>query len=267
MFQPLDAMPQSLRGHLRYPERLFRTQVDLYRLYHLRDPRTFYNKEDLWDIPTELTDSQPQTMEPYYVIMRLPGEAQPEFILIQPLTPAGRQNTIAWMAARMDGANYGRLLTFRFPTDSLIFGPAQVEARIDQTPVISQQFTLWNQSGSRVVRGHLLMIPIGNTFIFAEPIYLRAESNQLPELKRVVVASGNNIAMEATLEQALATLTRQALPSGPAPPLAPGATTLESDLLRQAKESYDRAQERFRAGDFAGYGQEIARLGDLLSQQ
>lgn len=268
LFRPLEEMPAGLRAHLRYPEGLFHVQVEMYRLYHIRAPRVFYNREDVWAVPTEIVEDKAQAVEPYYVIMKLPGEERAEFVLILPLTPAGKQNTIAWIAARMDDPHYGNLIAFRFPTESLVFGPAQVETRIDQTPAISQQFTLWNQSGSRVVRGNLLMIPIATSILFVEPIYLRAEANQLPELKRVVVVNGTAIAMEATLDQALAAVTGAIpAPASPQPPTTgpPPAATV-SDLARQAREAYERAQERLRQGDFAGYGREITLLGELLDQ-
>ena len=174
MFTPIDEMPAGLQAHLRYPEDMFLTQVNKYRTYHITDPGGLYNREDIWNIPTEVFDGQNVPVEPYYVIMRLPGESQEEFVLIMPLTPARRENTIAWVAARSDPANYGELVSFRFPTNSLVFGPRQVESRIDQDPTISAQFSLWNQGGSNVIRGNLLMIPIGNGNLFVEPIYLQA---------------------------------------------------------------------------------------------
>jgi len=288
LFTPLDEMPAALREHLRYPEQLFRIQALLYGAYHIRQANTFYNREDLWDIPTEVVfTDQRQPVEPYYVIMRLPGEAEEEFALILPFRPANRDNTIAWLAARSDGANYGKLLSFRFPTEALVFGPSQIEARIDQDTAISQQFSLWNQSGSQVIRGNLLMIPIGEGNLFVEPIYLQATSGQLPELKRVVVANGNTIAMEPTLGRALAVVLGEAQPSlptiepsGPSPTPGPGetpsptataqpTTELPGDvaaLITEANDSFERAQQLLQQGDFAGYGEEIARLEQILGR-
>lgn len=288
LFAPLSQMPAALREHVRYPEDLFLAQVQLYRKYHIRDANVLYNQEDIWNIPTELFANSEVPVQPYYVIMRIPGEAQEEFALILPLTPARRANTIAWVAARSDGANYGKLLAFRFPTDSLVFGPRQVESRIDQDPAISAQMSLWNQSGSRVIRGNLLMIPIGSGNLFVEPIYLQAETSQLPELKRVIVVNGNRIAMEPTLERSLAVVFGAAAPTqpvgsptsvpgaavptpSPAPaaagtPTPGGAPPTIGQLAREADAAFQRAQTALRNGDFAAYGREIARVEELIKQ-
>jgi uncharacterized membrane protein (UPF0182 family) len=251
-----------------------------------------YNREDVWNIPSEIFGGQEAVLEPYYVIMRLPGESSEEFALILPLTPARRQNTIAWVAARSDAANYGKLLSFRFPTDTLVFGPRQVESRIDQDTAISAQFSLWNQSGSNVIRGNLLMVPIGVGNLFVEPIYLQAATSQLPELKRVVVVNGNRIAMEPTLARSLEVIFGGAAPTPPGADATPGAGTTPvvrtpvptqtpgptstprptitagsvSDLARQADEAYQRAQQALRNGDFATYGTEIARVEQLIQE-
>ncbi len=296
MFTPLDQMPASLQEHLRYPEDLFLAQVNQYRIYHITDPGVLYNREDVWNIPTETYSNNQIPLQPYYVIMRLPGETQAEFMLILPLTPARRQNTIAWVAARSDVPNYGQMIAFRFPTDSSVFGPQQVESRIDQNPDISSQFSLWNQSGSQVIRGNLLMIPIANGNIFVEPVYLQAASSQLPELKRVVVVDGDNIAMEPTLERSLEVIFGQAQPTLPtssstpqtsptpqgtpsagasptptaatpaATPTPGGAAPTVGDLARQANQAYQRAQEALKNGDFATYGTEIDQVEQLIQQ-
>ena len=296
LFTPFEEMPQALRTHLRYPEDLFLAQVNQYRTYHITDPNALYNREDIWQVPTEIFSGSEEPVQPYYVIMRIPGEATEEFALILPLTPARRQNTIAWVAARSDVPNYGKLLSFRFPTDTLVFGPRQVESRIDQDTVISAQFSLWNQSGSSVIRGNLLMMPIGRGNLFIEPIYLQAQTSQLPELKRVVVVNGNRIAMEPTLERSLAVIFGGAAPTPPGidtttggitsptpPPAAtPGATATPrpsptpppagtpsgnvAELAREADAAYQRAQEALRNGDFATYGSEIARVQELIQR-
>jgi uncharacterized membrane protein (UPF0182 family) len=290
LLTPLAEMPESLRQHLRYPEGLFLAQVDQYRTYHITDAGVLYNKEDIWSIPTEIFDNQDVMVEPYYVIMRIPGESTEEFALILPLTPARRQNTIAWVAARSDGDNYGKLLSFRFPTNALVFGPRQVESRIDQDPAISAQFSLWSQSGSNVIRGNLLMVPIGNGNLFVEPIYLQSTSSQLPELKRVVVVNGNRIAMEPTLERSLAVVFGEAesslpgagvspLPTttpGVSPTPAPAAATPTptppavagsvAELARQAEAAFNRAQAALQRGDFATYGEETALARRLIEQ-
>ncbi|MCH2658549.1 MAG: UPF0182 family protein [Dehalococcoidia bacterium] len=208
LFTPNASMPSSIREHLRYPLDMFSLQSNLYLRYHITDPNVFFIGEDFWNIPTERFFQQEQPVEPYYVLMTLPQvddftQENLEFSLIMPFTPRNRQNTVAWLAGRSDGADYGSLVAYRFPTDDLVFGPAQIEARIDQNPGISQQITLWDQAGSEVIRGNLLMIPIGQSFLFVEPIYLQADTSRLPELVRVVVANGNAIAMERTFEEAL----------------------------------------------------------------
>lgn len=203
LFRPMEEMPQLLREHLRYPEAMFTLQADIYQRYHITDARAFFIGEDVWNIPLQPTSQQRQPVEPYYVTMKLPGETDEEFVLVMPFTPRNKENTIAWLAARSDGRFYGSLRSYRFPTETLVYGPAQVEARIDQQPGISQQMTLWNQSGSRVIRGNLLMIPIDDSFLFVQPIYLQAQNSPLPELKRVIVANGNAIAMEPTFREAL----------------------------------------------------------------
>jgi len=292
LLTPLEEMPEALKDHLRYPEGLFLAQVDQYRTYHITDPGVLYNKEDLWTIPTEIFESRDVQVEPYYVIMRIPGESEEEFALILPLTPARRQNTIAWVAARSDGENYGKLLSFRFPTNALVFGPRQVESRIDQDPAISAQFSLWGQAGSSVIRGNLLMIPIGNGNLFVEPVYLQSASSQLPELKRVVVVNGNRIAMEPTLERSLAVVfgdaesslptagttgTPAATPSATSTPTpTPGAGTPTAtaapltgnvaELARQAEAAFERAQTALQRSDFAKYGEEIALAQRLIEQ-
>jgi len=203
LFRPFDEMPASLQSHIRYPEGLFLVQTQQYLSYHMTEPGVFYNQEDLWRIPEEIYDGAPQLMEPYYVMFRLPGEEKPEYLLIQPYTPAGKSNMIAWIAARSDLPHYGELIAYELPRQELVFGPMQIEGRIDQDPTISQQISLWNQRGSRVIRGNLIVVPINNSFLYVEPLYLLSDTNALPELKRVIVASGNRIVMRNNLEDAL----------------------------------------------------------------
>ena len=268
MFTSASEMPESIRAHLRYPEDMFRLQAEQYLRYHIRDPRTFFIGEDLWAVPTEKFRQQEQPLEPYYVIMKLPGEEIAEFSLILPFTPRNKQNTIAWLAGRSDGENLGKLRAYRFPTDDLVFGPAQIEARIDQDPGISSQLTLWEGAGSEVIRGNLLMIPIGESFLFIEPIYLQADTSRIPELKRVMVANGNNIALEPTFQRALDVVFGRRPSSLPGAdrtlatqpdagdgdsddstrPVAPAGDF--GELLRQAQDAADAAQaelERLRA--------------------
>jgi uncharacterized membrane protein (UPF0182 family) len=212
LFQPLEEMPESLLEHIRYPMDLFSVQTRQYLKYHMEDEQVFYNQEDLWEIAKEVFETDQQPIEPYYVIMSLPDEEDTEFLLIEPYTPAGKDNMIAWLAARSDPPNYGELVAYELPKQELVFGPLQIEARIDQDPQISAQISLWNQRGSRVIRGNLIVIPMGSSFLYIEPLYLLADTSELPELKRVIVASGDRLAMRETLSEALLALV-QAGPS------------------------------------------------------
>lgn len=263
LWRDFTEMPEGLRAHLRYPEGLFRIQAEILRTYHVQDPRTFYNKEDVWAIPLEVFADQTQEMEPYYVRTRLDPDGPVEFVLILPFTPSGRQNMIAWMAARSDPPGYGEVVLYRLTKDRLIFGPQQIEARVDQEPTISAQLTLWSQRGSQVIRGNLLVIPIGEAFLYVEPLYLLAEQGQIPELKQVIVATEQRVAMAPTLEQALAQAIGMATVSGPTGPAAPPGEDIAA-LIQQAYAHYQRAQEAIRRGDWATYGAEIEALGQVL---
>ncbi len=258
LFTPLEEMPEGLRAHVRYPEGLFIIQAQMNNSYHMQDPTVFYNKEDQWAVAHEMYAGNDQLMEPYYVTMSLEGEDREEFILIQPFTPANKQNMVGWMAARSDGEHYGKLLLYKFPKQELVYGPLQIEARIDQEPAISGQLSLWHQRGSRVIRGNLLVIPIGNSLLYVEPLYLQAETGQLPELKRVIVASGEQVLMADTLDEALASI-------GGAPVVMVEEEPVEEvvgarDLALSALEHYERAQEYLREGDWAGYGAELEAM-------
>ena len=281
LFTPEGEIPDSIRAHLRYPEDLFRLQVEVHLTYHIERTEDLYQKNDLWAVPTETFISNEQEVLPYYVIMRLPGESEAEFLLILPVTPAGRRNAIAWIAGRSDGEHLGELVVYQFQAGIQIDGPSQVESRIDQDTVISPQLTLLGQEGSELIRGNLLMIPIEDSIMYIEPVYLQAEINPFPELKRVIAVNGNRIVMEPTLEQALAKVidaTPAVQPAPTDPPPAPttpeptptptpvGGTEDIAALVREAQEAYDSAQQALRDGDFAGYGAQIQRLEQLLDQ-
>jgi uncharacterized protein len=215
LFKPLNAMPTALQNHLRYPADLFNSQSDRLITYHMTDPQVFYNREDQWQVPNEIYGNKPQPVEPYYLITNLPTTVnREEFVLLMPYTPNQRTNLIAWLAARSDGQNYGKLLLYTFPKQELVFGTEQIEARINQDPVISQQISLWNRAGSRAIQGNLLVIPIEQSLLYVEPLYLEAEQNSLPTLVRVIVAYENRIAMAATLDEAL----KAVFQSKPPPP-------------------------------------------------
>ncbi len=269
LFVSIDAMPQGLRQHVRYPEDIFYVQAQMLATYHMQDPRVFYNKEDKWNIPNEIFEDQPREMEPYYIIMRLPGEPKPEYILMMPFTPAKKQNMVAWFCARSDTENYGKLLVFDFSKQELVFGPMQVESRINQDSKISQQLTLWDQRGSRAYRGNLLVIPIENSILYVEPLYLQAEQSQIPELRAVIAVHGDRVVMEQSLEQALVQLFGQ---NGTRPEGILGVTaatgpesTLE-ELITRAQDYYERAQDNLRQGNWAGYGEYIEKLKTVLDE-
>jgi len=279
LFTSQEDMPDGLRQHLRYPEDLFTVQATVYRTYHMGDVNVFYNQEDLWDIPQELFAAQPQPVEPYYVILRLPEQEQDEFMLIQPFTPASKDNLIAWMAGRCDVPNYGQLVVYRFPKNELLYGPSQIEARIDQDPEISAQLSLWSQRGSQVIRGNLLVIPLENSLIYVEPLYLQAETGQIPELKRVILASGERIVMSETLAEGLVSLfgkgaagavdvetERPVVGTGDVDILTGDAAQQIYDLAHQAEEHYAAAQAALQNGDWATYGAELDAMEVVLQE-
>jgi uncharacterized protein len=283
LLRPIDAMPEGLRAHVRYPHTLFAMQTAVYATYHMTNPAAFYNKEDQWQLPSLDSGTEAQPMEPYYTIMKLPGEARAEFIQMVPLTPRRKDNLAAWMVARSDAPHYGQLMVFRFPKQKVIFGPRQVVARINQDQAISPQITLWNQQGSEVIQGTLLVIPIEESLLYIRPLYLRAQGGRIPELKRVIVAYQGTIVMEPTLEQALerlfggggsisrASTTAQAPEPGGAPsaapqPMRPSADGAMAQALADARTHYDNAVAAQRAGDWTKYGEELKMLGEALER-
>lgn len=294
LFQPLSAMPEGLQNHLRYPEDLFTIQTQQYLTYHMQDVRVFYNREDLRAIPNEISDGEQVRMEPYYVILPLPEESESEFLLIQPFTPANKPNMVAWIAARNDPPYYGQLIEYEMPKQELVFGPIQVEGRIDQEPEISQQLTLWNQQGSRVIRGNMIVIPVENSFLYIEPIYLQSATSALPELKRVIAATNTHIVMRETLEEALTALVLDApavdvievvadvppesigeeaggetavvLPTpAPTTPIVDIDASLE-ELIQTANQHFQAAEAAQRSGDWSTYGTELDALEQNLQR-
>ena len=299
LFKPFKDMPADLKRHIRYPRDLFKTQVDIFTTYHMQDVRVFYNQEDLWQIPDELYGDSRQQMEPYYVIVKLPEGDREEFLLMTPFTPSQKDNMIGWLAARSDLPNYGNLLVYKLPKEKLVYGPMQIEARIDQQTDISRELSLWGQRGSRVIRGNLLAIPISGSFIYVEPIYLeakqelsetptsgssqpgrfgkpqrrqapvssrtdRSKTAALPELKRVIVAYSNRITMEESLDKALSRVLGE--------PISPKETTSRprpkihaiSEFGGVALQHYNRAKDYLRQGNWAGYGRELEHLESIL---
>jgi hypothetical protein len=276
LFRPYDELPEGLRRHTRYPVDMFHVQSRQYLTYHMTDPRAFYNQEDLWEVPTEFVDDVETQMEPYYVTLPLPGEQTPEYLLILPFNPSSKNNMVAWMAARNDGSEIGELVVYRLPRQELVFGPIQVEGRIDQDPVISQQFSLWDQRGSSVIRGNLLVLPINQSFLYIEPVYLLSDTSALPELRRIIVATDTGIAMEPTLEQALISLGRGVVsqqpldtgaevPEDTAAPILPTDATVE-ELIAAADAHFEAAEAAQQAGDWATYGEELEALRQTLDR-
>ena len=280
VFKSMEEFPEDLRSHIRYPEDFFNVQALMYRSYHMNDVTVFYNKEDMWSLPTELYNGKERRMESYYLIMKLPDEDAAEFVLLLPFVPKGKDNMISWLAARSDGDEYGNLVLYQFPKQKLIYGPRQIESRIDQDPEISKQITLWSQSGSAVVRGNLLVIPIEDSLMYVEPLYLQAESSQMPELKRVIVAYENRIVMEEDLATALSKVfgsqPLRTTPSQSTSQLemrtdaAALDTTQQPDSvivgteIQNANQLFEQAIAAQRSGDWALYGERMERLGVLL---
>jgi uncharacterized protein len=275
LFTDAAKMPEAIRAHLRYPEDLFQVQADVYKTYHMLDPQVFYNKEDLWALPGEAAGTP---MSPFYVLMQLPGEKTQDFLLMEPFTPVGKDNMIGWMAAKSDPGSYGQRVVYNFPKQRLVMGPQQVAARLNQEPDISKELTLLNQQGSKVIFGNLLVIPLKDSIVYIEPLYIQAEQSPMPELKRVIVAYADSIAMAPDLRTALTSVfgaapvgsevsSSTAVPSGNATstvPAAPSGST--ATLLGQARDLYARAIAAQKAGDWAAYGTYLKQLGDVLNQ-
>ncbi len=281
LFVPADQMPEDLQAHIRYPNDLFTVQSEVYRTYHMTNVTEFYNREDLWAWPEEIFDNQSVRIEPYYVLMQLPDSDDLEYVQIMPFTPANRENMIAWLVARSDPDVYGQKLVYEFGPETLFFGPKQVEARIDQDPEISAQLSLWNQQGSGVIRGNMLVIPLAGSLLYVEPLYLQSATGQIPELQRVIVATGNRVEMAENLGLALVELLGRDLlddptiaslatfggeASVPASTGAEGAALAQGEdlpvdvLVQQANEQFAAAQAAAQAGDWAGYGAAIQEL-------
>ncbi|MEO1400072.1 MAG: UPF0182 family protein [Cyanobacteria bacterium J06635_1] len=283
------SVPPNLRAHFRYPHDLFKIQAHMYRAYHMQRPSTFYNQEDLWDFPTQVSrEENEELVEPYYAIMRLPEAESEEFMLILPFTPVSKNNMVAWMTALCDGDNYGQLLVYEFSKQSLIYGPRQIETRIDQNPEISEQLTLWNQEGSSVFRGDLLVIPIDQSLLYVEPVYLQAtgQRNAIPELKRVIMAYRDTIVMTNTLDEAIVSIFGESAVAQPTDSLfsnesssapsinepstgaadASPLTATQRQRLEAALEAYEQGQTALQEGDWGRYGTAQKRLGELLEQ-
>jgi len=280
LFLPRSAMPRDLVAHVRYPELLFSTQAEIYRIYHMTDPRVFYNKEDQWDVAKQVvTQGRTEETQPYYVMMQLPGTQKAEFVLMLPFTSHNRDNLIAWIAARCDPDHYGQILFFRLPKDQLIYGPLQIQSRVDQNRDISKDLSLWNQQGSRVIRGTTLVLPVGNTFLYVEPIYIQATQARLPELKKVVLAAGKRIVYADDLSQAIAQLGQPeagtaaaAIVTAAGSPAAAGASPpggklgIPASVLESIRQHLENYQKLTAAGKLAQAGQELEAIRQEAAQ-
>jgi uncharacterized membrane protein (UPF0182 family) len=272
MFQSMDQMPEGLRQHVRYPIHFFKAQINKYNEYHMTDPQVFYNNEDLWTRPNEKYGGQSIPMEPYYVLTKLPGQQELQYLLISPLTPNNRDNMIGWMAANSDYPNYGEVSVYQLPKERLIFGPAQIEAKIDQDTEISRQLALWDQRGSRVIRGNLMVIPIENSFIYVEPVFLIAEGVDIPQLQRVIATSGDRIAMQPTLWQSIEALygkrdqrivtaevdTTTAVPAQP--------VTETSAQFSQMRTLWNEANRALQNNNWEDFGRKMKEIEEFLNQ-
>jgi uncharacterized membrane protein (UPF0182 family) len=260
LFRPLDEMSPGLRQHLRYPLDLFEVQVDKFNTYHMTVPQVFYNREDVWASPYEKFGAKTIKLQPYYVLMKLPGENRLGFLLMTPVTPGNRDNMIAWIGARSDFPGYGEMIVYKLSKDSLILGPLQIEAMIDQDTTISRQLTLWDQRGSRVIRGNLLVIPINQSFLYVEPVFLLAAETNIPQLKRVIVSDGEQIAMESTLAGALQVVL------GQQPSAQEETTEVPQAPTSGAREALSEAEQALRRGDWTAFGHAWERLKSLLEK-
>lgn len=273
LLEPADSIPEAIRGHFRYPLDLFTIQAQMYQTYHMANPDVFYNREDVWQFPSQIYEGNVVAVEPYYVIMRLPQAEAEEFVLIMPFTPLDRDNMVAWFAARSDGEAYGKQLLYEFPKQESVYGPSQIEARIDQNPEISQQLTLWSQEGSRVIRGDLLVIPIEQSLLYVEPVYLRAEQGELPELRRVILAYGDQTLMANDLESALTSIFGEIGVDPDVTPVeiseldagsAPMIDRQTAQLIQQALEVYQQGQAALQEQNWQQYGETQQQLEAIL---
>jgi uncharacterized membrane protein (UPF0182 family) len=271
LYRPMSEMPAALRRHVRYPEDMFNIQADKYRIFHMQDPQVFYNKEDAWDVPMEQYQGKEQLVRSYYIVMRLAGDKGAEFVLMLPFTPRGKRNMVAWLGARCDGDHYGELTLFEFPRGKTTDGPSLIEAQIDTDPTISERLTLWNQLGSEVIRGNLLVIPVSGGILYAEPLFIQAKGARVPQLQRVITACGGRVAMAPTLEESLKDLFGQReqmaapLPAAPAQ-TAPALKPEASQLVERALDHYAAAQQALKSGDWAEYGRQMGQMEDALKR-
>jgi len=268
VFKDLSQLSPDLKSHLRYPEDLFTIQTHEYKTFHMTDPQVFYNREDLWDSPKEEYNGNELTMDPYYILMKLPGSSKLEYLLMTPFTPQNRDNMIAWVGARCDFPDYGKMIFYELPKEKLIFGPNQIEAMINQNTTISEQLTLWNQNGSQVIRGKLVVIPIENSFLYVVPLYLRSQGTNFPQLKRVIAITADRVTMEPTLDGALADLFGAQQPQNTGGIALPGAPVQAQPppQLDKARTQLEAAQKAMQQGNWENFGKAMQSLTQLLGK-
>ncbi|HAR64295.1 MAG: UPF0182 family protein [Candidatus Margulisiibacteriota bacterium] len=270
VFKPFSQMPDSLKSHVRVPNDYFAIQAHMYRNYHMTNPQVFYNQEDVWEIPKQKNDESEAVMEPYYITMKLPDENNFDFLQLIPYTPSNKNNLISWLVSKNNPDEYGKLSVYKLSKERQIFGPTQIESRIDQDTYISQQLTLWGQKGSTIIRGNILIIPIENSLVYVEPLYLQATASNLPQLKRVIVAYGDNVVMETDLEKAIAKVFGNIpITENVAVQTTGNVVTASPEyerLAKQALDNYNEALEKQKSGDWAGYGESLRKLRNVLEQ-
>ena len=265
LFKDIDEMPASLKSHVRYPHSLFKIQADVYGRYHMNDVKVFYQNEDLWEVSHEIYGTRERKTEPNYLVTRIPGEEKAEFVSMLPYSPKSKQNMTGILMTRNDGKNYGKLMLYRFPKNRTIYGPMQIEAQIDQNTKISQDFSLWSQAGSTYSRGSLFVVPINNSLLYIEPIYLEASNSAIPEVKRVIVAYEDKIAYEPTLEAALESLFGEGeISSNDPEPKSESEKQSVKDYIQKANGAYQEAQEALKSGDWKTYGEKMTELEKAL---
>ena len=275
LFKSFDQMPEGLKAHIRYPNYLFQIQASVYGKYHMEDVNVFYQKEDVWDIASEIYGMEKQQMSPNYYIAKLPGEEKAEFFNSIPFTPKSKQNMTALMVARNDGDNYGELVLYQFPKSRTIYGPEQIEAQIDQNTEISKEFSLWNSSGTKYRRGNMFIIPINTSVLYVEPVYLEAQNSSIPEVKRIIMAYDDEIAYEETLAECLVSLFGDGAEEGVSGPgtgqpsqggESSSSEMSQSELIAAAQAAYENAIEAQKKGDWAGYGKYMNELEKYLNK-
>jgi hypothetical protein len=259
VFKDLDQLSADLKTHLRYAKDLFSIQADQYRTFHMTVPQVYYNREDLWVFPNETYAGQVTPMQPYYILMKLPGSDQLEYLLMTPFTPQKRNNMISWLAARCDFPEFGKMLFYELPKEKLIYGPMQIEAMINQNTAIAAQLTLWDQKGSRVIRGNLIAVPIENSFLYVVPLYLTAEGTDFPQLKRVIMISGDKVVMEPTLDEAIQSI------FGTQPSQSAAQALRTQPGLDQARAQFEEAQKAMQQGNWENFGKAMDALKRLLN--